>query len=63
MTTKLAEKLAETILVIILVLCILLTLSFIGLEVYILIRYSNTPISEVPAWAYWFMQRIGWGNK
>ena len=41
------------------ILSLLLLFTFIGFYVYIIITYGNKPISEVPAWVYWFMQRKG----
>lgn len=37
----------------------LLVIAFIILKVVVMIEYGNTPITEVPAWAYWIMQPSG----
>lgn len=33
---------------------ILIVFTLIGLYIYALIAYANTPISEVPFWVFWF---------
>ena len=35
-------------------------LTSIGFTIAAYVMYGNTPISEVPAWAFWFM---GGGNR
>lgn len=38
-----------------LVLCVIIIIGFLGLEVFLWIRYGNKPITEIPAWAYSLM--------
>ena len=43
----------------ILIIVVGLILSVIGVEIYVWIEYGSKPITEIPAWALWFM----WGNS
>ena len=38
------------------VLFVLLIISLIGLRMFVFFKYANTPIKDIPAWAYWVMQ-------
>lgn len=38
---------------------IVITAACLALRVYVFKEYGNTPIAEVPAWAYWVMQDDG----
>lgn len=33
----------------------IIVFGFIGVIVYTLIRYANTPLNELPAWAWWLL--------
>lgn len=35
---------------------ILLVVSFIGLKIYIWVKYGNVPYGEAPSWVQWFMR-------
>lgn len=34
---------------------VLLLVSFGALELYVWIKYGNTSVGDIPAWALWFM--------
>lgn len=34
-----------------------LCIAAVGFVIYILIKYGNMPISEIPTWAWWFLKR------
>ena len=34
----------------------LLVIAFIIFRIMVMINYGDTPITEIPAWAYWVMQ-------
>lgn len=34
----------------------LLVIAFIIFRVVVMIKYGNTPITEIPAWVYWVMR-------
>lgn len=34
----------------------LLVIAFIIFRIMVIINYGDTPITEIPAWAYWVMQ-------
>ena len=40
-------------LIIIIIVAVLIAL--VATEIYVWTTYGNTPVSEVPAWALWFM--------
>jgi hypothetical protein len=42
---------------IILAISIVIWVLLIGLVVYALIEYGDTPVKDVPLWAYWLMGR------
>ena len=33
--------------------------GFIGLNVYVRIKYANVPVGKVPFWVYWFIFNKG----
>lgn len=33
----------------------LVGLAFVGLEIYVWIKYGNMPYDQIPAWVWWFM--------
>lgn len=39
------------------ILIILIGLCFIGLMIYLKIKYANTPVGELPSWAFWLIGR------
>lgn len=45
------------------VLFVLLIVGLICFRVCVFFKYANTPVKDVPAWAYWVMQDNGNGGK
>ena len=41
---------------------VILVLGMIGLRCFVFFKYANTPIKDIPAWAYWIMQDNGKGG-
>ena len=37
----------------------LLVIAFIIFRVVVMIKYGDTPITEIPAWVYWVMRPSG----
>ena len=37
------------------ILCVLIAVGFIAFEIYVWVRYGSLPITEIPAWALFFM--------
>jgi len=37
----------------------LILLTLVGANIYFWIKYGNKPVSEIPAWVFWFM----WGKR
>ena len=37
------------------ILVIAIVLALIGTEIYVWVKYANTPINELPAWVIFFM--------
>lgn len=50
------DRIIEVFYVIAILLAILLMIFLVVTEIYVVYRYGDMPISEVPSWAYWFMQ-------
>lgn len=47
----------EKIKIIVLTSLILITIAVVvGTKIYVMIEFGNTPISEIPAWAYWWLE-------
>lgn len=42
---------------------VVLVLGLIALRTFVFFRYANTPVKDVPAWAYWVMQDNGKGGN
>ena len=42
---------------------VLLAVGLICFRVFVFFKYANTPIKDVPAWAYWVMQDNGTGGS
>ena len=58
--TKKKKKLDLTILLLLpYVIVPLLVIAFIIFRVVVLIKYGDTPITEIPAWVYWVMRPSG----
>ena len=58
--TKKKKKLDLTILLLLpYVIVPLLVIAFIIFRVVVLIKYGDTPITEIPAWVYWIMRPSG----
>lgn len=51
------KKIKENAVLIILAIAVLLGLAAIGFGIYALIAYGDKPITEVPMWAIWLMQK------
>jgi len=41
------------------VICIIICIGITILYFYALITYANTPVSEMPVWAWWILQSKG----
>ena len=35
----------------------LLVIAFIIFKVVVMIKYGDTPVTEIPAWVYWILRR------
>lgn len=58
--TKKKKKLDLTILLLLpYVIVPLLVIAFIIFRVVVMIKYGDTPITEIPAWVYWIMRPSG----
>lgn len=42
---------------------VLLIIGLICFRMFVFFKYANTPIKDVPAWAYWVMQDNGKGGS
>ena len=51
------KKIKENVVLIILAIAVLLGLAAFGFFIYALIAYGDKPITEVPMWALWLLQR------
>ena len=49
------DIISAAVLVIGIVLLLLAILALVGIEIYVWVTYSNTPVSELPAWVLFFM--------
>ena len=49
------DRISAAILVIGIVILLLAILALVGVEIYVWATYSNTPVSELPAWILFFM--------
>ena len=54
-----SEKLKLTLIIIGLFLLMCLGIICVGWSIYAFVKYGNKPITEIPAWALWFMFRGG----
>lgn len=54
---KLKSKLWNVLLIVIASLFVLALLALGSLEVYLWVKYANTPVGEIPAWVLWLMWR------
>ena len=58
--TKKKKKLDLTILLLLpYVIVPLLVIAYIIFRVVVMIKYGDTPITEIPAWVYWVMRPSG----
>ena len=49
------SKLEDIIMILVAVVIISLLFAFIGVEIYVWVKYGNTPIGDVPSWVLFFM--------
>ena len=49
------NKIENVIMVLVAVIILLLLLAFVGIEIYVWVKYGNTPIGDVPSWVLFFM--------
>ena len=59
--TTISELIKTALLFLVCGLLILIILGLIGVEIYVWVNYGGKPITEIPAWALWFM--FSGGNK
>lgn len=50
------DKFIDVLYKVMIITLILFMVYALVMEMYVLIEYGDTPISEVPAWAYWWLQ-------
>ena len=57
---KKPKQIKETIFILLfIVFCVLVLAAFLGAEIYVWTEYGGKPITEIPAWALYFM----WGKQ
>lgn len=61
MKSSIKESIKCGLLILVCAILILAVLAFIGLEIYVWVTYGGKPVTEIPAWALWFM--FSGGNK
>jgi hypothetical protein len=45
------------------VIVVILILGLIITHIYVLVKYGNTPVSEMPTWVWWWLKGNGSGFK
>lgn len=45
------------------VIVVILILGAIITHIYVLVKYGNTPVSEMPTWVWWWLKGNGSGFK
>lgn len=63
MKEKIMGKIADNFGLIMVGFILLIAFACIGLRIYVFAKYGNTPIKDVPAWAYWVMDDKGRGSN
>lgn len=52
---KLKDTIIATFLWTLFIVISLLAVIYIGLTIYVIVKYGNQPITEIPSWALWLM--------